>query len=47
MNRLSLVLLCGVVAVASPALAEKSDRAFVEQMRDQIIAARRWSDVFG
>jgi len=40
MNRLSLVLLCGVVAVASPALAEKSDRAFVEQMRDQIIAAR-------
>jgi hypothetical protein len=40
MNRLSLVLLCGIAAVASPALAEKSDRAFVEQMRDQIIAAR-------
>jgi hypothetical protein len=40
MKRISLALLCGLAAAASPALAEKSDRAFVEQMREQITAAR-------
>jgi hypothetical protein len=39
MKRTTLALLCGLAAV-SPALAEKSDRAFVEQMRDQIMTAR-------
>lgn len=42
MKRIFLVSLCGMAALslAGPALAEKSDRAFVEQMRDQIMAAR-------
>lgn len=42
MNRISRLSLCGLLAAAivTPALAEKSDRAFVEEMRGQINAAR-------
>lgn len=40
MNRTSLICGIAMLSLAAPALAEKSDRAFVEQMRDQIMAAR-------
>lgn len=42
MNRITLFSLCGatLAALANPALAEKSDRAFIEQMRSQIMTAR-------